>query len=326
MKNFKYYGEVALALLAVVCIIVAVCGPQGQDIFTVISSPFVGAGNSIRSMSSGGNTVGGWILYIFIGIIPLIFPLVKTILRRKVYVGSLLWVVLCAYTFIMMYLLVNPHLLANRVLPASEEWNEVYIETVKHGACIIWYTLALLCILFECAGLLKKRSGSSYAFARVIMYAIAAVYVISALYGEVADAVSTISSASGATLGNVNMPFNVFAAVFAAAMGIAPSVVTIILLCVCASFICALKLDNLSPRLVGDIDRVAKLSKISIVVTLFCAIANNVVQLALSKWLLNVSFSLMIPLSSLLVVCLVLITAGVLKRAIAANEENKLVI
>ena len=237
MKNFKYYGEVALALLAVVCIIVAVCGPQGQDIFTVISSPFVGAGNSIRSMSSGGNTVGGWILYIFIGIIPLIFPLVKIILKRKAYVGSLLWVVLCAYTFIMMYLLINPHLLANCVLPASEEWNEVYIETVKHGACIIGYTLALLCILFECAGLLKKRSGSSYAFARVIMYAIAAVYVISAFYGEVADAVSTILSASGATL--VNMSINVFAAVLSAAMGIVPAVTTVILLCVCASFVCA---------------------------------------------------------------------------------------
>lgn len=326
MKTFKYYGEVALAILAVVCIIVAVCGHQGQDIFTVISSPFVGAGNFIRSISLDGNTVGGWVLYIFIGIIPLIFPLVKTILRRKVYVGSLLWGLLCAYTFIMMYLLINPHLLANCVLPASEEWNEVYIETVKHGACIIWYTLALLCVLFECAGLLKKRSNSSYIFARIIMYAIAAVYVISAFYGEVSDTVSTISAASEATLGNINMPLNVFAAVFSAAMSIVPAVVTIILLCVCASFVCALKRDNLSPRLVGDIDRVAKLSKISIVLTLVCSIVNNVVQFGLSKWLLNVSFSLTIPLSSLLVVCLVLITAGVLKRAIAANEENKLVI
>lgn len=326
MKTFKYYGEVALALLAVVCIIVAVCGPQGQDIFIVISSPFVGAGNCIRSMSLGGNTVGGWFLYIFIGIIPLIFPLIKIILKRKAYVGSLLWIVLSAYTFIMMYLLINPHLLRSEAITGSEEWNAVYLDTVKHGACIIWYTLALLCILFECAGLLKKRRGSSYTFAWIIMYAIAAVYVICAFYGEVAEAVSTISSASGATLGNVNMPLNVFAAVFAAAMGIAPAVVTIILLCVCASFICALKRDNLSPRLVGDIDRVAKLSKISIVVTLVCAIVNNVVQLALSKWLLNVSFSLSIPLSSLLVVCLVLIAAGVLKRAVAANEENKLVI
>ena len=156
------------------------------------------------------------------------------------------------------------------------------------------------------------------------MYVLAVVYVISAFYGEVADAVSIISSVSGTTL--VNMPINVFAAVLSAAMGIVPAVTTVILLCACASFVCALRRDNLSPRLIGYIDRVAKLSKISIVVTLICAIANNVVQLALSKWLLNVSFLLMIPLSSLLVVCLVLITAGVLKRAIAANEENKLVI
>ena len=324
MKNFKYYGEVALALIAVVCIIVALCGPQGQDIFTVISSLFVGAGNCIRGMSSGGNTVGGWILYIFIGIIPLIFPLVKTILRRKVYVGSLLWGILCVYTFIMMYLLVNPHLLRSEAISVSEEWNAVYLDTVKHGACIIWYALALLCVLFECAGLLIKRSNSSYIFALIIMYVLAAVYVISAFYGEVADAVSIISSVSGTTL--VNISINVFAAVLSAAMGIVPTVTTVILLCVCASFVCALRRDNLSPRLIGYIDRVAKLSKISIVVTLICAIANNVVQLALSKWLLNVSFSLMIPLSSLLVVCLVLITAGVLKRAIAANEENKLVI
>lgn len=323
MKNFKYYGEVALALLAVVCIIVAVCGPQGQDIFTVFSSLFVGAGNCIRGMSLGGNTIGGWILYIFIGIIPLIFPLVKTILRRKVYVGSLLWGILCVYTFIMMYLLVNPHLLISEV-SVSEEWNTVYLDTVKHGACIIWYALALLCVLFECAGLLIKRSNSSYIFALIIMYVLAAVYVISAFYGEVADAVSIISSVSGTTL--VKIPINVFAAVLSAAMGIVPAVTTVILLCVCASFVCALRRDNLSPRLIGYIDRVAKLSKISIVVTLICAIVNNVVQLALSKWLLNVSFSLMIPLSSLLVVCLALITAGVLKRAIAANEENKLVI
>ncbi len=109
-------------------------------------------------------------------------------------------------------------------------------------------------------------------------------------------------------------------------MGIVPAVTTIMLLCECALFVCTLKRDNFSLRLLGDIDRVAMFSKISIVITLVCTIVNNAVQFGLSKWLLDVSFLLSISLSSLLVVCLVLIAAGILRRAIETNEENKLVI
>lgn len=326
MKKFRYCGEAVLALFAVACIIFAICGQQGQSAFEIISAPFVSAGNFIRSISLGGNIAGGWCLYIFIGILPLIFPIVKTIIKRKVYFGWLLWAALCAYTFIMMYLLINPHLLANCVLSVSEEWNEVYIETVKHGACIIWYALVLLNVLFECVGLLKAKSGSSYVFAQIILYVISTLYIFLAFYGSVVAAANDIAAVNEATQGNINVPLNVFAVVFSVVMDVLPSVATVILLCICARFIRDLKCDNFSPERIDELNKIIALSKISIVVTLSATIINNIVQLAFSKWLLNVGFSLSIPLSSLLVVCLVLIAAGVLRRAIEANEENKLVI
>ncbi|HIU79381.1 MAG TPA: DUF2975 domain-containing protein [Candidatus Coproplasma excrementipullorum] len=326
MKKFRYCGEAVLALFAVACIIFAVCGPQGQSTFEIMSAPFVSAGDFIRVISLGGNIAGGWCLYIFIGILPLIFPIVKTIIKRKVYFGWLLWAALCAYTFIMLYILINLHLLRNEIFTAQEEYNAVYLQAIVHGACIIWYALALLCVLFECAGLLKAKSGSSYVFAQIILYVIAALYIFLAFYGSVVAAANDIAAVNEATLGNINVPLNIFAAVFSVIMDVLPSVATVILLCICARFIRDLKRDNFSPERVDELNKIIALSKISIIVTLSATIINNIVQLALSKWLLNVGFSLKVSLSSLSVVCLVIIAAGVLKRAIEANEENKLTI
>lgn len=56
------------------------------------------------------------------------------------------------------------------------------------------------------------------------------------------------------------------------------------------------------------------------------SIVSNAVQLALSKWLFTVTYTVAFSLITLLVVCLVVIAAEVMKRAIAAHEENQLTV
>lgn len=326
MKRYNVIAEAALMLLAVGCVIMAVCMPEISDMSELLASPFAAAGEIIRRISLGGNIAGGWCLYIFIGIIPLIFPAVRIIVRKRSYKSAFLWIALSAYTFAMLYLLVNLHILDGQNFTVDVQWYETTRAINGRALCMTWYAFALLCILFGCSALIKSKPHGAYVFAQVIIYIIAAICVFGAFFEPVLLAVQAVDAAQSATLGQVNMPLELFSACFSAITGALPGTAAVILLAFCARLVGDTGRNGLDPVLVKGLNKVILLAKVSVAVGLISAIAGNAVQFALARWVLTTRYSITFPVSSLLVVCLVIIAAGIMKHAVAASEENKLVI
>ena len=75
IKKIIFLGFSLLFLVLALCV-----NWNDANFFNIIYLPLKSIGDYIRSL---GNTVGGWLLYIFLGILPLAFPIYKIIRTRK---------------------------------------------------------------------------------------------------------------------------------------------------------------------------------------------------------------------------------------------------
>ncbi|MGN1040988.1 MAG: DUF2975 domain-containing protein [Candidatus Fimimonas sp.] len=319
---------VVFAVFACVCVILALC-VQGSanNVFDILGAPLQSVGNFIREISLGGKAAGGWCIFFLIGVLPLVFPIIKTVARRKFYPLSLVWVALSAYLLVMLFFLINPHLLNNNLVGNAQEEAVVLLrETTVAGMQVTFWAIAAVCVLCELFSFVNS-GNRAYLCAKLMVYALALCSIFAAFFGATVVAKKGLNAVDSAkTLLNLNVPLNKFATIFSLLCNYVPTVVTVALIVKCGVVIDSLKTDAFSRGNAESLCGVTKLCKLSVFVTLGCLIANNVLQLCLSPQLLNAHYSVTIPLAEVLIVCLLMIFAEILKRAVEIKEENDLTI
>ena len=70
----------------------------------------------------------------------------------------------------------------------------------------------------------------------------------------------------------------------------------------------------------------SRFAKLTLLITLTATAVDNILNIALSKMLLNANYNFDVPIVILLAVCLVIIFSEILIGAIKISEEQKLVI
>ena len=324
MKKVRCWDEIFVCVAAAVCVLVAAFVKfDAASAVEILNLPFGAAGEFIGECLSGGNAAEGWCLYVFIGLLPLVFPIVRIARGRRFYWWSLAWALLSGHTYTMLYLTSHPSVLESVYMPG----NDTFVLAQQGGLSIIWYALLTLCVLGECGMALKKNPRRSYLFAQVLLYAMAACIIFMAFFWGVVEA-KNLWSEFGALPEELreHAAANRFAFIFTLLCEISAAVSAVWLI------LCGLKAlrtagrDLFDPLMIRRLSAAASAAKASVLVSLLSVIACNAMQLALSKWLIHISYSFTVSLLSLLAVCLVVIAIGAMKRAIAAHEENQLTI
>lgn len=321
-----------IVIFAVFCLILALCGDwNSADLLTIFIAPCEKIGLWIRESVLNGKTFAGWCLYLFLGLLPIVFPVIRIVKTKKFYFCSLLWFVLSGFVFVMLYFYVNPHLLDTTVFTEITEEGTVYLRRgTMLGMQAIFFLILTVCVLCEFGSYLEVRPEKAYLLAKLIFYVLALGAVFAACFLNVTAAKINWKaldlSPELSDVVRLNIGLNKFAVIFSAIAGLLPAAVTVILLIGCAGMVERLKVDAFDPSNIKPLNGIIKLCKLSVLVTLGTMAVNNIVQLCLSKWLLNASYTVEIPLVTLLAICLVLIFAQILKRAILINEENRLTI
>lgn len=324
--------NIILAVFGIVCFIVAISiNFDSSDLSVLMNTPIEGVCKFIRDIYLEGNIFGAWCVYILLGALPLIYPVAKTIKLRRFYPLCLIWVVLSCYVFVALYFLINPHLLNSTVFTQITEEVEKTMRTVTTlGFQITFCILLIICILCESGLYLKNNPHKAYFLAKLIIYIFAFAITFSAFFLDIIVAKinwnSLVVSPELAEYVKLDMSVNRFSIVISVLSEIVPAVITVILLLKCANILGLLEHDPFKKSNIKPLNTVIKFAEISVLVTLSAMAINNIVQLCLSTKLLKASYCLEIHLGALLVICLVIIFAEILKRAIMINEENELTI
>ena len=316
IKQIVFFG------FSVLFLILALCVKWGDtSFFNAIYLPLKCIGDYIRSL---GNSAGGWLLYIILGLLPLAFPIYKMITKRKFYWLSIAWFMLCIFDYVMLYFFINPHLLNNIIVSGTEKLNEVALI----GFEVTFFILLFICVLLEVGSLLKSKPEKSYFFAKIAIDILILIIIFNVCFTAVLNVKSEIANINAAQLSGVNFnkELNEFAVIFSLLIKFVLATVTVILLFKCCTFIDRLKIDAFSPKNINPLQEVIRFAKLTLLITLTATAVDNILNIALSKMLLNANYNFDVPIVILLAVCLVIIFSEILIGAIKISEEQKLVI
>ena len=322
MRRSRYLPYVLFGILACACLIYALCIAEEITVVEFVSRPFEGICAAIRNMHDSGNAVGAWCLYIFISLLPLVIPAVICAVRRKFCPHSLVWVALSACTFAAVYIGINRHIFASVLISSTEEYYSLIVAAI----CFVWLGVAMLCIFVECGYSLKKRRASAFTLGQILLYFFAAVCIINAFYIRVTNAAFDASLIENATQSEKDKALNILAVIMPATAKCLTAVTTVAFLCMLAQLLRELKRDSLSVGAVRLLETSLIAGKTSVLTIVCLTLVSNIVVLSAVKSLVAINFSITIPLFELISVCLSIIAIEILKRAIAADEENKLTI
>ena len=316
IKKIIFLGFSLLFLVLALCV-----NWNDANFFNIIYLPLKSIGDYIRSL---GNTVGGWLLYIFLGILPLAFPIYKIIRTRKIYIFGIAWITLCVFDYVMLYFYINPHLLGSVIVSGTDKLNEIALI----GFEVTFFILLFICALIEVCLSMKYRHEKYYFLAEIIIDILIFIIIFNVCFTTVLNAKSQIADINTAHLSeiNFNKGLNVFAVVFSLLIKCVPPAVTVFLLFKRCDFIDKLKNNAFSPKNIGYLKEITRFAKLTVLITLTATAVNNIFNITLSKWILNANYSFEVPIVLLLTVCLVVIFSEILIGAIKISEEQKLVI
>lgn len=310
-----------LGILAAACLIAAICTAEDISATEFVVRPFGAICAAIRDIHEGGNVGGAWCLYIFIGILPLVIPAAICAVRRRFCPHSLIWVALSVCTFAAIYMSINRQLFASEYASTEQ-----YYSTIVAALCFIWLGVAMICVFTECSHSLTNKRASAYTLGQIVLYLIAAVYIVNSFYLNISGAAYDISLLKNAALPKDDYCLNIFAIAMHATAKCLSTAATTVFLSMAAQLLGELKRDSLSARAVKFLKTSVIAGCASVTVTVCLALISNIVVLSMVKSLFICRFAVSIPLSELISVCLAMIAIEILKRAIAADEENKLTI
>jgi len=316
---------IVLGIGALLCILAAAFGPalSGSALTGLMSFPFAQVGSMLRAMSLAGafGNIVAILLYAALGLAPLLLFFWR-VWKKKVCLEDSLLVVLSALLFYVMYLMVNPALISKMfVLGGMSGMGKVYLGGTFYSVLIGYLFLRLL------RRISRSETSEMLNWLQWIFALSAAALVFSAFYIAVAGMIGNIQEVQ---LANTD-PFvslamtNTFIVIRFVLQQI-PVLLSIWLLLLAIKLTEALKQDRYGEEAVTAAGRLGAICKVTVAVTVICAIAANLLQLIFSKSLHTSHFAVQVPLTSLALMLIMLLLAQYFADSSQLHKDNQLFI
>lgn len=318
MKRGKGFltASAAAALIAVVYTVCTIVFAVEEPLY-IFPAPFVSFGKGLRALSLSGSAGNGAAiaLYVLFCSIPALVALVAFCRDKKFTASKLLLVLLSAYLFAMIYLLINPNVICFSV-ELTADMRERFLSVLYVGMAFAFYGLLLLSV---CVRLVRKAKREDAAFYRTVRLLCAFTGCVLAFlfFGvELADMIGTLrNGVADAIVGAVTLLLHgalyglLFAAAFFAYVGVE-----------------GLKTSLFAAENAALLRKISRLCLADFLGGIAVCVILNILNLALTPVLCNVRFDFTVSVWVAAVAALCLFACKLLLRAIELYEENRLTI
>ena len=292
---------------------------SGSALMTLSTFPFAQIGSMLRQLSLSGmsGNVYAIIIFILIGIIPLIFLSINLFKKRFEIEDSML-VAISVLIFVTIYYMINPTSLGNLfILDGMAQYGEMMLGITVYSILVGYFVFRFIRIISssETSVLLK--------YAKIFFFIISIVLVYTIFGSQVNNLVSDINSVTSGntssgimpsilnenTLNNNSVLFtNIFLVLFYIINQI-PVLLDILIVFITINLIDELMIDRYSDGVIIAANKLASMCKISLVASVLTCMFVNIIQLIFSRYLLKLNVTTFIPLISIALVLIVLLLA-----------------
>lgn len=302
---------------------------ESLDPANFIAEPFIFLGNLIRKADQT-SPVLSYFIYIAIGVLPLIFPAARIIKTKRFFKRDMLWAALSGLLFVTLYFCVNPHAVRSPMLENQFEYLKAVLRTsVLWGFSSAFCSFLVLCLIAELYSGIKRSDAKITLYAQILFAVLVVIVLFQVFFFTVLEArlsIEGLPQEAPSWLPAAGRGLNIFAIAAIAAIKAAPSFFVIALYLKAKAFAGLVQKDMFGPQNLPALRQIEKTSVFAVFSLVVSAVLQNLLCLSLSPQLYKVSYNSSIPLSMILVTCLIMIFSKLMIKAIELSEENKLVI
>lgn len=313
-----------LLVEAIVCLIFAILVSSIGGAFSIVMAfPFEQIGLGLRTLSlSGraGNAVA-IVLYIVICLVPcaILFTLHR---KNRLHMEDGLLLVLSILLFVVLYQMINPGLINFAYIA------EVGLPIAKAVLGSTVYSIIFSYLILRILRLFFSRDTKDLQRYMIILLAFVNVLFVYLIFGVgvngLIDSFKTLreSNAGNEHLLGASYVFLILQFV----VDYVPYVLNIMVVFAGISLLHGLSSDRYSAETIDSAEHLAKVCRISLVITLLTNMAFNILQLIFSKILLNINSHVQIPLFSIAFVLAVLLFSRFIAENKALKDDNDSII
>ena len=301
----------ALGAEALLCVLFCALGGSAD---AVLSFPLAPIGGWLRRLSLSGGIGNGaaTIIYVLLCLIPAALFLFRR-MKGKWYPEDLLLLAASAALFYSLYLLINPALAEARYsLMAKPALNGLVWVLIA-----AWLVLVLLRLAFE-----DKRGAEKCG--KLILFALAAVYVFCLFYQYPAEAIGEITVLNAANTYHSELKLSWFVIVLRTLAAAIPCALSLFALYLSRLLLDRATEDRYSEQTLTLSGRLARFCRAALTADVLLCAGVYLLQIVLAPKLRSISFDVKLPVSSVAVALAALLLSRLLGEGKQLKEDNDL--
>lgn len=302
---------IALGAEAALCVLFCALGGAADAVLTFPLAPI---GGWLRRLSLSGSLGNGAAIaiYALICLLPAGLFLIRR-LKGKRHWEDLLLPVVSAALFYSLYLLINPALAEVRYSRMAKP----ALNGLVWVLIAAWLVQALLRLAFA------DRQGAEKC-GKLILFALAGVYVFCLFYQLPAEAIGEIGTLNEANTVRSGLKPSWFVIVLRALAGAAPCALSLFALYLCRKLLDAAAEDRFSEETLTLSQRLARFCRAALTAEVLVCAGVYLLQLVLAPQLRSISFQVEFPVSSVAVALAALLLSRLLGEGKELKEDNDL--
>ena len=292
-----------------------------EIVFLLIKLPFSQIGDGLRILSLGGGfgNVMAFILYIFLGLVP-IGVLTLILVKKKYRIEDLLLFLMSGLWFYMMYFMINPQLIPG--LFVNPEFGS--LGKMVFGST--FYSLLIGYLIIKAVRKVKDGKADVFLFLKVTSLIIIFSLVFRICFIGVFEARSVIESLEDSEILGISSGLTIFVIIIKTMINHVPLILNLVILFISMELLDHLKTDYYSPEVNKTAQKLAKICTVSVLAIVSSYMAVNLLQLSFTKVLLISDYAVQIPVSSLAFASAMWLLANYFKKSSQLSDDNKLFI
>ena len=296
---------IALVFVGSVVLFINIQDITELNIALLLGYPILWTTTNLRqlSLSSAFNNALAWIIFIFIGCIPVIIGwlLFKKDKNNKVIL------ILTVFFSVMIYYLLYGLLNGWFVQPLMIESQSMLQEIL---AFIVSILLLFSLLAIWVAYIINHAKHRTFLLAN-FQFVLGAVAIV-----------ITVMLASSVVILQLSEPQHDFLSLLSFFMFF-PQLLMIALIVKVIELLDKMNVELFSVSLLKPLHDIVRLSKAIVIISLILPIVHGLVQLSLAQQLLNIDVLLMVPLIELMVAFVIMVVSELLVKAIKTDQENR---
>lgn len=319
----KKWLYILFGIEGLVCVIMALLSAANfqEIVFLLVKFPFSQIGEGLRALSLGGGfgNVIAFILYIFLGLVP-IGILILIFVKKKFRIEDLLLFLMGGLWFYMMYFMTNPQLIPDLfVVPEFGPLGMIIFGST-------FYSLLIGYLIIKAVRKVKDGTVNVFLFLKALSLIIIFALVFRICFIGVFEVRSVIESLEGSEILGISSGWTIFVVIMKTLINQVLAALNLVILFISMELLDHLKTDYYSPEVNKTAQKLAKICTVSVLAIALSFMAINVLQLSFTKVLLASNFAVQIPLSSLAFASAMWLLANYFKKSSQLSDDNKLFI